>query len=369
MESKVLSYWEQSSFDRSYDLIVIGAGIVGLSAALFYKRKHSSSRVLILERGYFPDGASTKNAGFACFGSITELLDDVKNEPESEVKARLLRRYRGLELLRHELGAGTIRFEATGGYEIFDDEAEFENAKEHIPMFNTWMAEVLSQRDVYSTATCGPYNAIKNRLEGSIHTGSMMQALLQKTIDVGVEIRFNTPVASFDEEAVWVSDGIPLSYRRLLFATNGFSARLLPELTIKPARGYVMVTNPIPKHSWKGVYHYDKGYIYFRDLDGRILLGGARNLDIEGEMTDSFGINAKIKQRLLDFADKVLELPSDWTIDYEWSGIMGFAETKSPILKQLRPHWFIAAGLGGMGVAMGMGLGKEAASLMSLNQV
>src|SRR5690606_20463474 len=129
------------------------------------------------------------------------------------------------------------------------------------------------------------------------------------------------------------------------------------------------VTNPIPNRDWKGVYHYDKGYIYFRDLDGRILLGGARNVDIAGERTDSFGVNEKIKQRLLDFADTVLGLPSDWTIDYEWSGIMGFAETKSPILKQLGPHWYIAAGLGGMGVAMGMGLGKEAASLMSLNQV
>lgn len=369
MQAKVLSFWEQSSFDRQYDLIVVGAGIVGLSAAYFYKRSRSDARVLVLERGYYPEGASTKNAGFACFGSITELLDDLKSEPEPEVKARLLRRYRGLELLRTELGAGTIGFEATGGYEIFDDPAEYAEAEKAMPMFNDWMASVLSQRNVYSTAMCGPYPAIRNRLEGAIHTGNMMKALIGKAESVGVEIRFSTALASFDDDVAWVEGGIPLKFRKILFATNGFSARLLPELTIHPARGFVMVTKPLSDHPWKGVYHYDKGYIYFRDLYGRILLGGARNADFDGERTDEFGVNARIKDRLLNFAEKVLDLPEGWEIDYEWSGIMGFAETKTPILKQLAPRWYIAAGLGGMGVAMGMGLGKEAASLIGLNTI
>jgi glycine/D-amino acid oxidase-like deaminating enzyme len=365
MQEKVLSFWEQHSFDRSYDLIVIGAGIVGLSSAYFYKRSHPNARVLVLERGFYPEGASTRNAGFACFGSITELLDDMKTEPESEVKARMVRRYRGLELLRHELGAGNIQFDATGGYEIFDDQAEYENALSHIDEFNEWMAYSISQRNVYTPAVAGPYPAIKNRLEGSINTGEMMSNLINKTEDMGVEIRFNTPMQEYYDDRLVVGDGITLGFKRLLFATNGFSSRLLPELKIHPARGLVMVTNPIPDHPWKGVYHYDKGYIYFRDLDGRVLLGGARNVDFEGESTGEFGVNEKIKKRLLEFADQVLQLPKGWTIDYEWSGIMGFAETKSPVIKHLQGRWYIAAGLGGMGVAMGMGLGKEAASMMS----
>jgi glycine/D-amino acid oxidase-like deaminating enzyme len=367
MISKNLSFWEQASFDANYDLIVVGAGIVGLSSAYFYKRSRKNARVLVLERGYYPEGASTKNAGFACFGSITELLDDLKTEPEAEVKARIIRRYRGLELLRNELGAGNIRFEATGGYEIFNDEAEYEEAISKMPMFNEWLGEVLSQRNVYTPDQCGPYPSIKNRLEGSIHTGDMMASLIRKTMDAGVEIRFNTPLVDFSEDRAWVSDGIELSFKNILFATNGFSARLLPELNIKPARGYVMVTKPILGHPWRGVYHYDKGYIYFRNIEDRILLGGARNVDFEGETTDAFGTNERIKNRLLDFAQQVLSMPQGWEIDYEWSGIMGFAETKNPILKQLGPRWYIAAGLGGMGVAIGMGLGKEAASLIGLS--
>lgn len=367
MTSKILSFWEQASFDAKYDLIVVGAGIVGLSAAYFYKRSRSNARVLVLERGYYPEGASTRNAGFACFGSITELLDDLKTEPESEVKARVLRRYRGLELLRNELGAANIRFEATGGYEIFNDRNEYDEAIAKMPMFNEWLSEVLFQRNVYTPDQCGPYPAIKNRLEGSIHTGEMMASLIRKTKEAGVEIRFNTPLVDFADDRAWVADGIELSFRKILFATNGFSARFLPELKIKPARGFVMVTKPIPGHPWRGVYHYDKGYIYFRNLEERVLLGGARNVDIEGETTDAFGVNERIKSRLLTFANEVLELPNGWEIDYEWSGIMGFAETKNPILKQLGERWYIAAGLGGMGVAMGMGLGKDAASLIGLS--
>ncbi len=367
MISKNLSFWEKASFDANYDLIVVGAGIVGLSSAYFYKRSRKNARVLVLERGYYPEGASTRNAGFACFGSITELLDDMKTEPESEVKARVVRRYRGLELLRNELGAANIRFEATGGYEIFNDTAEYDEAIAKLPLFNEWLSEVLSQRNVYTPDQCGPYPAIKNRLEGSVHTGEMMASLIQKTLDAGVEVRFNTPLVDFSEDRAWVADGIELSFSKILFATNGFSARFLPELKIKPARGYVMVTNPIPGHPWHGVYHYDKGYIYFRNLDGRLLLGGARNVDFEGETTEAFGVNERIKNRLLNFADEVLAMPKGWKIEYEWSGIMGFAETKNPILKQLGPRWYIAAGLGGMGVAMGMGLGKEAASLIGLS--
>jgi cation diffusion facilitator CzcD-associated flavoprotein CzcO len=74
---KDLSFWEKSLYFESLDFTIIGAGIVGLSTAIFLKEKFPRSKILILERGYLPSGASTKNAGFACFGSPTELYDDL----------------------------------------------------------------------------------------------------------------------------------------------------------------------------------------------------------------------------------------------------------------------------------------------------
>jgi glycine/D-amino acid oxidase-like deaminating enzyme len=72
-----ISYWEQNAWFDEIDVLIIGSGIVGLNAALHLKTKSPRLKVLILERGMLPSGASTKNAGFACFGSPSELLDDL----------------------------------------------------------------------------------------------------------------------------------------------------------------------------------------------------------------------------------------------------------------------------------------------------
>ena len=66
----MLSYWEKQSL-LQYDHIVLGSGIVGLSAAISLKERQPQARVLVLERALLPTGASTKNAGFACIGSLT----------------------------------------------------------------------------------------------------------------------------------------------------------------------------------------------------------------------------------------------------------------------------------------------------------
>ena len=72
------SYWERTAFIDQADVIVIGSGIVGLSAALHLKRQQPNLNVTVLERGFLPTGASTKNAGFACFGSLSEQISFLK---------------------------------------------------------------------------------------------------------------------------------------------------------------------------------------------------------------------------------------------------------------------------------------------------
>ena len=59
-----VSYWEKKSFFGLQDLIIVGSGIVGLTAAIHFKAKYPNKKVLVLERGIIPQGASTKNAGF-----------------------------------------------------------------------------------------------------------------------------------------------------------------------------------------------------------------------------------------------------------------------------------------------------------------
>lgn len=113
------SYWEQRSFLRNIDLLVVGGGIVGLSTAIYAKRSSPKMRVVVVERDVFSAGASTKNAGFACFGSPGEILDDLTHIPEDEVFLTVEKRIQGLTNLRNLLGDKALHFESSGGYEVF----------------------------------------------------------------------------------------------------------------------------------------------------------------------------------------------------------------------------------------------------------
>ena len=114
-----LSYWEHKTWFSQVDYTVVGSGIVGLHAALRLRERFPQSKILVLEKSVLPEGASTKNAGFACFGSLSELLDDLRSHSEDEVISLVQKRWNGLQLLRKNLGDAAIDFTPHGGYELF----------------------------------------------------------------------------------------------------------------------------------------------------------------------------------------------------------------------------------------------------------
>ena len=105
------SYWENKHLVQPSDISIVGAGITGLTSAIFLKRKYPQKKIRILERGVTPWGASTKNAGFACFGSISEILSDLKSTSKEETVRLVEKRWQGLSELRSLLGDGNIDFQ------------------------------------------------------------------------------------------------------------------------------------------------------------------------------------------------------------------------------------------------------------------
>jgi len=364
--SKQRSWWEITAFCQPRDLIVVGSGITGLSSALFFKRQNPKAHVTVIDRGFWPFGATCRNAGFACFGSAGELVDDLSNESEQDVFNRLESRFRGLELLKSELGETEMDYNRCGGYEIFDigDEEHYAESMRMMPLFNKWVASFTGEQETYELRTYNGYKTIFNRLEGYIHSGKMLQRLLKKVLDAGVEVRWNTPVAEIKQGKVVFQDGLELQSDRILSAINGFSKQLITDTQIQPARGYIFVTKPLKTMKWLGTCHYNRGYVYFRDLGERMLIGGARDVDKATETSFTHEINPKIKQWLIDFTNTKLQLEESWEIDMEWTGTMGFGTSKTPECKKVQEGIWIAAGLGGMGVALGMELGQKVAKMM-----
>lgn len=359
------SFWEKTSFLETCDLIVVGAGIVGLSSALFYKQANPNARVLVVERGFLPQGASTRNAGFACVGSIGEHLADMEKESEKNIKKRIRQRYRGLELLKSTLGEEPIDYRYCGGYEFFTSQDEFEKVASEIDRFNGWMHELLDEKKVYQPDAVAGFPVIHNRLEGALHPGKMMQQLAHKVSEAGVDIKWNSEVQRVTQDGeVRVADGPSLEADRVLIAANGLVRRVLPDVDVVPARGLVLVTNEQKQMPWKGIFHHDKGYIYFRNIGNRLLIGGARNIDKEAEQTDHFGTNSKIKDHLINFVTDNLKLSPNWQIKHQWSGIMGFTPSKTPLVKRVDESRYVAVGLSGMGIAIGMDVGRNAAEMI-----
>lgn len=354
------SYWETQEWLQPPDLLVVGGGIVGASTALFYKEKYPDHNVLIVDRGMLPQGASTRNAGFACIGSISEHLADMKSAGDEVVFGRIKRRWNGLNLLKETMGEQAIGYESNGGYEIFTDDEKFETCRDRIPEINRQLQERMGLGEVYKATEYKGYPAIFNRVEGAINSGRLMKRLHRRLSEVGVQMWWNCAVELVENGSVTLYNGVQLNPSKLVLATNGFTKNLT-DLPVNPARGYVFVTRPVNDLKWRGTFHFDEGYIYFRDVDDKLLIGGARNVAKDEEETDEFGVNQAIKKHLIRFVNETLKLPDGWEIEQEWSGIMGMTENKEPIIKQISPNGWAAAGLSGMGIAIGMEVAKSVA--------
>ena len=115
------SFWHINRSSEKFDLIVIGAGLVGLCAAIEYRKLHGNARILVVERGSFASGASMRNAGFACFGSPSELLDDIAHEGETQTIERVNLRWQGLQGLRQLIGDEGLGISESSGFELFSE--------------------------------------------------------------------------------------------------------------------------------------------------------------------------------------------------------------------------------------------------------
>ena len=373
----MLSIWESSSFHRRPHLVVIGGGIVGLFAALFHKRQHPDHHVLVVERGDHPSGASVKNAGFACFGSPSELLADIAKEGTDAMLHRVEERWLGLQELRQELGDANIGFEGTGGHEIYRaGDVLYPQVAEGFDGLNTSLRSIFGKTvfrwdndAIKRFGLRGVDHLVRTDLEGPIDPGNMMQALLRKVVEAGVVFRPNTHIDRIEDDGnsvrLVMKGGGVIEAERIIVATNGYTSALLPRLDVVPARGQVLLTAPIPDLKLLGTYHLDEGFYYFRDHRGAVLLGGGRNLDIAGETTMEDGISDGIQQALERLLRDVIVPDRPFTIAQRWSGIMGFGSaSKSPIIERVSERVGVAVRLGGMGVAIGIRVARKAVEMM-----
>jgi glycine/D-amino acid oxidase-like deaminating enzyme len=390
-----ISVWEQSTYFAPKDLVIVGCGFVGLWTAYEAIHQNPKLNITILERGTIPSGASTRNAGFSCFGSVSELISDIQLMGEAAMLETVKMRYDGLQRIQEVFKAKEIDYNQWGGYELFEgkkgakiDESglyDISKLESDIAYLNKILAPALKTPKkngkylpIYTNASKDikklGFQSIEalafNQLEGQLNSAKLVLALQKAVQAKGVQILFNTEVKKFKshKKGVTITTNLEavLETKQFLVCTNGFAKQLIPSLDVVPARGQVFVTEPIKNLKFKGCFHFDEGYYYFRNLGNRLLLGGARNADFKNEKTYSLETSATIQKVLEDFMmQRILPKGSKKPkIELRWSGTMGMGSIKKPIIEQVQPNVYCAVRMSGMGVAIAPIVAKKALKLM-----
>ena len=402
-----ISVWEQSTYFAPKDLVIVGCGFVGLWTAYEAIHQNPKLNITILERGTIPSGASTRNAGFSCFGSVSELMSDIQLMGEAAMLETVKMRYDGLQRIQEVFKAKEIDYNQWGGYELFEEKITNKNTKaskankgvssdegalydiskleSDIAYLNKILAPVLktpkkngkylpiytnASKDIQKLGFQGIEALAFNQLEGQLNSAKLVLALQKAVQAKGVQILFGTEVKKFKshKKGVTITTNLEavLETKQFLVCTNGFAKQLIPGLDVVPARGQVFVTEPIKNLKLKGCFHFDEGYYYFRNLGNRLLLGGARNADFKNEKTYSLETSATIQKVLEDFMmQRILPKGSKKPkIELRWSGTMGMGSIKKPIIEQVQPNVYCAVRMSGMGVAIAPIVAKKALKLM-----
>lgn len=406
-----ISIWEQSTYFAPKDLVIVGCGFVGLWTAYEAIQKNPKLNITILERGVIPSGASTRNAGFSCFGSVSELMYDVQLMGEAAMLETVKMRYDGLQRIQKVFKSKEIDYNQWGGYELFEGKKTVKNTKgkasktkkgvsselnelydiskleNDIIYLNKILAPALktlkkngkylpiytnASKDIKKLGFQGIEALAFNQMEGQLNSAKLVLALQKAVQAKGVQILFSTEVKKFKphKKGVTITTNLdaPIEAKQFLICTNGFAKQLVPSLDVAPARGQVFVTEPIKDLKFKGCFHFDEGYYYFRNLGNRLLLGGARNADFRNEKTYSLDTSDTIQKVLEQFMmERILPKGSKKPkIELRWSGTMGMGKIKKPIIEQLQPNVYCAVRMSGMGVAIAPIVAQRALKLMKL---
>ncbi len=356
------------------DAIVVGGGVTGTSIA--WRLAEVGKRVLLLERRGICAGASGRNAGHTGTGSglhdspatvraihaITSanlrLLKNLHDELDRDFELRLPGSMNVIttpEQLAHAERATDIKRQAGSDVELIDPET----ARSIMPALSP---EILA--------------ATYTRDRGHLWPFALVTGMADAAARAGAEIRVDATVErlarSGDRVTGVVVDGETIVAEDVVLATNAWTPRLLPELpagALVPARGQILVTQPLPPLlACPFGTNFDKEYGR-QTPGGQILCGGFRRLDVkEGLGTYREEVTLPVLSGIARCLSDLFPVLRDKArVVRSWAGIMGFTADGLPLIGRYEPSpgLTVAAGFNGGGFSWGVIVGKVIASLLA----
>ncbi len=159
----------------------------------------------------------------------------------------------------------------------------------------------------------------------------------------------HTPAVSVATGAVVTPYGT-VSCDAVLVLVDGRLDALLPEVPVRTVRLQMLGTAPLPPLFDRPVYLRD-GYEYWQQLpDGRLVLGGFRDLGGAAEETSSMQPSAVVQGAL----DGLLaRIAVGAVVTHRWAASVGYTADSLPFVGEIRPGVWAAGGYCGTGNVIG----------------
>jgi gamma-glutamylputrescine oxidase len=355
-------YWlEEASPPRSartvdgrVDVAIVGAGVTGCSAAL--RLAGAGLRVRVHDARGIAEGASGRNGGFALGGGAARY--DVARETYGAEQAAAYWRWTEDALDRMaELAADSLR--RPGSYRLAGDEEEREGIRLEYEALREDGFEAEWLDDVPGGAAGRFHGAISHPGDGALQPARFVRRLAALAAEAGAEFREHAQVEDVDA----------LDADRVLVATDGYGHGLVPELAdaIWPTRGQVIASEPLDDVLYDRPHYARQGFDYWQQLpDGRILLGGFRDVSILDELTDVEETTPTIQSSLESFLHELVGRKVEVT--HRWAGIFGLTQDMLPLVGPVPGRdgrvW-VAGGYSGHGNVLGFACGGLVADAMA----
>lgn len=359
-----ISHWLDESAGKKIetDVVIVGAGITGVSLAYWLNQEDPNLKITIVERAKIGFGATGRNAGFITCGSVEHF--NRLCERWGEDKALEMWRFseKNLELLKEHIiqDDKTIEFRQDGTFSLASTEEEFKELRETAVLMKRFdiSVDILSKKDIEDRLGVIQFvGGIKYLKDASVDPIKLLNLMVKKTkadILTGHEVfeitnrPDGTVVAKTDKSEIHASIG--------LLALNGYSAQLKSYFQDKiyPTRGQIMVTEKVDQFM-EGACYANFVLDYFRQMEnGKVLIGGFRQLEKATEVGYSDHTSDVIQEALYKFLQTYIPRLENKKITHRWSGIMGFSADGQPMIGALpdEPQIYFAGGYTGHGIGL-----------------
>lgn len=341
------SYWLDRSSSlgkKTYDIVIVGGGIAGLSSAFWLSKEDPSLKIAVLEKHRIGFGASGRNAGFITCGSVEHFGRMVHKHGKEEALEIWRFSENNLKMLKEEIiqdQGSEIEFDDKGTFTLAASESEYTELKNNAKMMeeNGIPIEFVEGADIQKRIGARRFvGGIKYLEDASVNPIKLLRLIQSKTkVDYIENTECHKIVEGPQGTRHVLTDNGVFETSMVLMCLNGYSASMHPYFADKiyPTRGQILVTEPVPKFM-EGPCYANFYLDYFRQFkSGHMLIGGFRQLEKETEVGYSDHVTDVIQNALYSFIQEHLPTLKEVPVQYRWGGVMGFSRDGQPLVGSL----------------------------------